>query len=51
VGYWKDRDEIAKNRLTDMRFTPKKEAHERQRLIKGWHKAVKRSLEWEKDID
>lgn len=51
VGYWKDRNEIAQNRLTDRRFEPSMEEDKRQKLKKGWHKAVKRALEWENDVD
>jgi glycerol kinase len=50
VGYWKDKDEIARNRLTDRKFMPNKSEDERQRLTKGWHKAVKRAMDWDKDI-
>ena len=51
VGYWKDKEEIAQNRRTDRKFTPQKSSEERDKLIKNWHKAVKRSLAWENDID
>lgn len=51
VGYWKDREHIAKNRMTDRVFKAQKSREERERLVKGWHKAVKRALSWEEDID
>lgn len=51
VGYWKDTDEIAKNRLTDRKFEPELAVQERDKLIDGWHKAVKRSLLWENIIE
>jgi glycerol kinase len=51
VGYWKDKEEIAQNRLTDRRFTAAKNNEEKQRLTDGWHRAVERSLMWEKDVD
>lgn len=51
TGYWSGRDEIAKNRLTDRRFEPEKDEAERKRLLDGWHRAVKRSLNWEKSIE
>jgi glycerol kinase len=50
VGYWKDKDELARNRLTDRKFMPNKSEDERHRLTKGWHKAVKRAMDWDKDI-
>lgn len=47
VGYWEDKDEIAKNRLIDKRFAPGMPSDTRDSLIKGWHKAVEKSLSWE----
>jgi glycerol kinase len=51
VGYWKDREYIIQNRLIDRKFNPQKDESERAGLIKGWKKAITRSLLWENDID
>lgn len=44
VGYWKDLEEVQKIRAVDKRFTPSMLAPERQELLKGWQKAVSRTL-------
>ena len=46
VGYWKDKDEIAKNWGLDSRFTPSMKAEKCEELLNGWHKAIKRSMGW-----
>jgi len=46
AGFWKDIDELKSRRLGDAVFTPKMNAEKREKLIKGWHKAVGRSREW-----
>jgi glycerol kinase len=51
VGYWKDKEEISQNRRLDKNFKPNMEEEKRAKLLKGWHKALKRSMEWEKDED
>lgn len=51
VGYWDNMDQIAKNRLTDMRFTPQINPDKKEKIIRGWHRAVDRSLLWEKNVD
>lgn len=51
VGYWDNIDEVAKNRLTDRRFVPNKNSEEKKMMIRGWHRAVNRALQWEKDVD
>lgn len=49
VGYWKDKDEIMKNWKLDQVFDPSMEEKIRERKLAGWHKAVGRSLSWEKE--
>ncbi|GIW49096.1 MAG: glycerol kinase [Caloramator sp.] len=49
VGYWKDKEEILNNWAVDRKFEPNMDEEKRTKLIKGWHKAVKRALEWEKE--
>jgi glycerol kinase len=51
VGYWKDKEEISQNRRLDRNFKPNMEVEKREKLLKGWHKALKRAMEWEKDED
>lgn len=43
VGYWKGREEIAGNRLTDRKFKPFMGDDDRQKLVKGWQDAVRRA--------
>ena len=47
VGVWPDLDQIRALRTLDQRYEPRMEADTRQRLTRGWHKAVGRSLDWE----
>lgn len=46
VGYWRDREEIAENWAISRTFTPSMEEEKRAELLKGWHKAVNRSIDW-----
>lgn len=46
TGVWKSLDEIKKLWSCDVMFEPDMEDEKRQKLIKGWHKAVNRSLDW-----
>ena len=46
VGLWKDRQEIQALRSLDQQYRPQMEEETRQRLLRGWHKAVGRSLDW-----
>ncbi len=48
VGFWK-KSEISANRRTDKRFNPKMDPKKRKTLYKGWQKAVKRTMDWDKD--
>lgn len=47
VGVWESLDELSRTWLLDNRFEPNMETEQREKLYKGWVKAVKRSLEWE----
>ncbi|MGH4124058.1 MAG: glycerol kinase GlpK [Clostridium sp.] len=47
VGYWKDQEEIAKNWALSKSFESKMGEEKRTELLKGWHKAVGRSRDWE----
>lgn len=46
VGFWRDREEIKKNWALSRTFTPDMKDETRDKLIKGWHKAVSRSFTW-----
>ena len=47
VGYWKDKAEIASKWKADREFIPNMDEKIKERLYKGWKKAVSRSLKWE----
>lgn len=51
AGYFKDKDEISQNREISKVFKPQMEDEKRAKLLKGWHKAVRRAMEWGKDED
>ncbi|MEG1782760.1 MAG: glycerol kinase GlpK, partial [Oscillospiraceae bacterium] len=46
TGVWKDRQELKKLWSCDVEFTPNMAEDQRAKLIKGWKKAVGRSLDW-----
>jgi glycerol kinase len=46
VGYWRDLDDVAGNWALDREFTPRMDADTRQRLTRGWDRAVQRSRQW-----
>ncbi|MEW6624736.1 MAG: glycerol kinase GlpK [Bacillota bacterium] len=50
VDFWQ-RDEIANSRKYDAVFLCKMDEKDRHRLYKGWQKAVKRTMLWEKEED
>ena len=51
VGLWKDKEEIRAMRSLSQQYQPQMEEERRQALLRGWHKAVGRSLDWaEHDI-
>ena len=47
VGYWKDRNEVSQNWAISKSFDPAMEEEKKEKLIKGWHKAVTKSMDWE----
>lgn len=49
AGVW-TLDEIKKVRKTDRKFAPGITKTERDRLYKGWQKAVQRTFDWAKDL-
>ena len=46
VGFWRDLDELANLRRVDRRFEPRMAPAERDRLVRGWRRAVERSRGW-----
>ena len=51
VGYWKDYAEIRNNWAIDRTFAPNIGKEEREKKLKGWNKAVKRSYQWAEEED
>ncbi|MCR5290477.1 MAG: glycerol kinase GlpK [Treponema sp.] len=49
VGFWTSIEDVVANRAIDKTFTPQIDSNERERLLKGWHKAVKYSFDWAKE--
>ena len=49
VGFWKNKEEIARGWKADRSFFPKIEEEVRCRMLKGWQKAVRCSYGWAKD--
>jgi glycerol kinase len=49
VGFYKDKADIRQNLAVDKVFKPSMDEGTREKLLKGWKKAVKCSLGWEKD--
>ncbi len=49
VGFWSDKDEITKRWNVDRVFETEMEDREKEKLYKGWKKAVERSMDWEEE--
>lgn len=49
VGYWKNKEEVIKNWAIDRMFKPEIEEEKREKMIKGWNKAVKCAYGWAKE--
>ena len=49
VGFWKNKEEIARGWKADRSFFPKIEEEVRCKMLKGWQKAVRCSYGWAKD--
>jgi glycerol kinase len=47
VGYWENFDDLIANWGVDKTWTPKMENDIRDKNVKGWKKAIERSLNWE----
>ncbi len=50
-GFWKNKDEILQNRILDRVFYPEMEKGLRDKLFRGWKRAVERSRHWESEED
>ncbi len=48
VGYWKDREDVSRNRSIDRTFHPSMDSDTRNVLLRGWHAAVELSKGWAK---
>ena len=46
VGMWNGPEELRGLRALSREYRPQMEADRRQALLRGWHKAVGRSLDW-----
>ncbi|SCP96634.1 glycerol kinase GlpK [Anaerobium acetethylicum] len=46
TGYWKDRDDVRGNWALSRTFVPDMDAGKREKLLKGWKKAVKCAFGW-----
>lgn len=49
VGYWKDFQDISQNYGIDKSFEPNMEEATRDKLLKGWNKAVTYAFDWAKE--
>ena len=47
VGMWKDEEEIRQGWTLDRAYIPLIGEEQRQKLIRGWNKAVERAKNWE----
>lgn len=49
VGYWKNKEEVLKNWAVDRVFLPEISQKDREKKVKGWHKAVRYAFDWAKE--
>ena len=49
VGYWTSKEDVIKNWAVDRTFDPVIPAEKREKMIKGWNKAVKCAYAWAKE--
>ena len=49
VGYWKNKEEVLANWAVDRVFTPEIDSLVRERMLRGWERAVKRAYSWAQD--
>ena len=47
VGFWTGRDDLQKRWAVDACYEPRMSAEERERLNRGWQKAVARAMSWD----
>lgn len=46
VGFWKEVDDLRANWGKDREWLPQMDAEKRERLYRGWKKAVARAFDW-----
>jgi glycerol kinase len=46
VGFWKSAEDIKNYWVADKSYNPKMESEEREKLVKGWNRAVKAAIAW-----
>lgn len=49
VGFWSNKEEIAKNWKVDKEFSPEMSVDAKEKLYTGWQKAVARAKKWESE--
>ena len=49
VGYWASKEDVVKNWTVSRTFQPDISREERNKRLKGWHKAVKCAFDWAKE--
>lgn len=49
VGFWTGQDQLRANWHEDRRWEPHMDASQRERLLRGWKKAVARTFDWASD--
>ena len=49
VGYWKDKQDVLRNRVMDRTFYPSITPEERAKRLKGWSRAVKYAFGWARE--
>lgn len=49
TGFWKDADEVKENWKKEREFSPSIDAQKREKLLKGWKKAVQCTFAWAKE--
>jgi glycerol kinase len=49
TGFWKDQSMIVERRRVNRKFQPYMNKDKREKLYKGWKKAVQRAMLWDKD--
>ena len=49
VGYWENKEDVLRNWSTDKIFKPVIQQNKREKMIRGWNKAVRCTFEWASD--